>query len=164
MPRRWRSTIRSIRPMIDFIVQLNEQCYGMLNDTSRRMYRVARLQDDFPPCVYIKQGTRDFRSHQTTLIKRDEKFIRTESSARRARPIVREKSFALTVICPIMKNIMGEARGVIPLSPLESSVSGLRRLEESSQFHGIRIDYHKEKVGVDSLDLFKSALIFVFFI
>lgn len=102
--------------MIDFIVQLNEQCYGMLNDTSRRMYRVARLQDDFPCCVYIKQGTRNFRSHQTILIKRDEKFIRTKSSARRARPIVREKLFALTVICSIMKNIMSEARGVIPFT------------------------------------------------
>lgn len=45
--------------MIDFIVLLSEQCYGTLNDPSRRMYRVARLQDDLPRCVYIKQGTRD---------------------------------------------------------------------------------------------------------
>jgi len=52
----------------------------------------------------------------------------------------------------------GKVYGAIYLSPLESSVSAPR--SRGARFHGIRIDYRKEKVGVNSsLDRLKSMAI-----
>jgi len=77
--------------------------------------------------VYIKQDTRDLERDRIKiiLIKKDEKFIRTESFAHRAWSIVPRE-----IICsyddPFDNEKYGRSSRRRFLSPLQSSVSGLR--------------------------------------
>lgn len=159
MLRHWRSTKRSIKP-IDFMILLSERCYGILKEWSiAKDCEISR--DSFSCRVYVQTRYAWFKSNQTTcLIEEDEKSIRTESharSARQAREILRsygdlldnEKYYGRSSRCPI---------------PFTARIFrfGPKML---TRFLGIRIDYRKEKVGVNfSLDLLKSAPILVFFI